>query len=205
LRALAFFIQNKVKNINIKMPRQKKLNKHLNEVRYIPNQPIERRRAELIDRIKSLPHDEIDAAYYLFRAMIYPDGEREGKIFSPYLVNKAKEFIIGGLYKQNASVSAMQDKIKTLEKENRKLQNNKHFTDSRFRSLAMKVVKGEEAKARHIGMIRSIIQKRKDISPEQLGKAAEKLIKANKKEYAPQFVKLATEISNTGNNSFRQQ
>ena len=59
-----------------------------------------------IDRIKSLPHDEIDAACYLFRAMIYPDGEREGKIFSLYLVNKAKEFIIGGLYKQNASVSA---------------------------------------------------------------------------------------------------
>jgi hypothetical protein len=181
------------------MPRPKKQKKHLNKFHQSAdtNNIFERKRLELIDLIRALPDDEIIAACHLFNSMTYPNG----KILSPYIVNKAKEFVIEGLYKQNSSVTVMRNKIETLEKENKKLYKDKEITDSHVRSLTAKVAKGEEAKARYIGMIRSIIQKRKTISPEQFGKEAEKLIKTNKKEYTPQFVKLATEISNTGHNS----
>jgi len=159
---------------------------------------IQKKRAELIDRIKSLPDNEIAAAYHLFQTMTYSDGKRKAKILSPYLVNKAKTFIMESLGQQHCSIEKMRYKIRLLERENNKLRKEKETTNSRVHSLTMKIVKGEEAKTRYIQKMRSVIRKKKDISPEQFKKGADKLIKANKKEYSPQFVQLVTELSNTG-------
>ena len=93
--------------------------------------------------------------------MIYPKGCRVGRILSPYIVNKAKEFVIAGLNKQTSSVSEMQDKIKQLEKENKSSQTYKENLESCARSLRTKVAQGEKAKVRHIGMIRAIQKKNK--------------------------------------------
>jgi len=159
---------------------------------------LEKKRVQLINRIKLLPDDEILAACHLFETMIYSDGKREGKILSPYLINKAKDFIIDGLHKRDSSSTAMRYKINLLERENRKLRKKKNVANSRIHSLTMKVVKSEETKARYIKKIRSIIRKKKDISPELLRQETEKLIKENKKEYTAQFVQLAVELSHAG-------
>jgi len=83
---------------------------------------IEKKRAQLIDRIGALPSDEVHAACYLFETMTYADGKRKGKILSPYLINKANGFLIAGLHKKHSSSQAIQNKIKSLQRENRKLQ-----------------------------------------------------------------------------------
>jgi len=159
---------------------------------------LERKRAQLIDQIKLLPDDEVAAACHLFETMRYSSGNRKAKIFSPYIINKAKTFIVEGLSKHYSSITAIQSKINLLEKENRKLRREKEIAESQVHSLKMKVIKGEGAKARYISKIRSINQKGKKISPEQFKREAEKLIRVNKREYTPQFVQLVTELSNTG-------
>lgn len=159
---------------------------------------LEKKRAQLIDKIKFLPDDEVAAAYHLFETMKYPSGKRKAKIFSPYIINKANTFITEGLNKHYSSITEIQRKMNLLKKENRRLQKEKEIAESQVHSLKMKVVKGEEAKVRYIKKIRSIAQQKKKISPEQFKKEAEKLIKVNKKEYTPQFVQLVTELSNTG-------
>jgi hypothetical protein len=158
---------------------------------------LQKKRAELIDLIKFLPDNEIIPACHLFETMTYSGGKREGQIFSPYLINKAKTFIVETLNKQKFSITEMQRKITSLKRENRILQQEKENTNYRVRSLTMKVVKGKETKARYINKIRSI-QKSRKVSSEQFKKEAEKLIKVNKKEYTPEFIQLVTELSNTG-------
>ena len=162
------------------------------------NTNIQKKRTELVDRIKSLPDDEVIAACHLFNTMTYSDGRRETKLLSPYLINKAKTFIMESSGQHHTSIKRLQRKVKLLEKENRWLRKKKEITNSRVHLLTMKVVKGEEAKTRYIRKMRSIIRKKRDISPEQFKKGAEKLIKENKKEYTPQFIQLVTELSNTG-------
>ncbi|CAH1768074.1 18539_t:CDS:1 [Entrophospora sp. SA101] len=114
---------------------------------------LEKKRSDLMDNIKSLLDDDIVAACHLFKTMTYPKGCCVGRVLSPYVVNKAKEFVIAGLNKQTSSVSEMQDKIKQLEKENKRSQKNKENLESCTRSLRTKVAQGEKAKVRHIGMI----------------------------------------------------
>lgn len=173
-------------------------NDHQDQEIKIHKKRLEKKRIELIDNIKSLSDDDIVAACHLFKTMTYPKGDRAGRILSPYIVNKVKEFVIEGLYKQSSSVPEIQNKIKELEKENKKLQKNKENIESNVRSLRAKVAQGEKAKVRHIGMIRSAIQKNKKISQYQFRKEVEKKFKSNKKEYSPELMKFATSVSNTG-------
>ena len=63
----------------------------------IDDKKTQRKRKELIDRINALPNEEVVAACHLFETMTYTDGKRKGKILSPYLINKAKAFIVEGL------------------------------------------------------------------------------------------------------------
>ena len=106
------------------------------------NTNIQKKRTELIDRIKSLPDDEVVAACHLFNTMTYSDGRRETKLLSPYLINKAKTFIMESSGQHHTSVKRLQYKVKLLEKENKRLRKEKEITNSRVHSLTMKVVKG---------------------------------------------------------------
>ena len=100
---------------------------------------MQKKRAELIDRIKLLPENEVVSACHLFKTMTYSDGEKKTKILSPYLINKAKTFIVEGLGQQHTSIKKMQYKIKLLERENNKLRKEKEVTNSRVHSLTMKL------------------------------------------------------------------
>src|SRR6185312_7875730 len=96
---------------------------------------LERKRAQLIDQIKLLPDAEVAAACHLFETMRYSSGNRKAKIFSPYIINKAKTFIVEGLSKHYSSITAIQSKINLLEKENRKLRREKEIAESQVHSL----------------------------------------------------------------------
>jgi len=70
-------------------------------------------------------------------------GKPKAKNFSPYIINKAKAFIVEGLSKHYSSITAIQSKINLLEKANKRLQREKETAESQVHSLKMKVIKGE--------------------------------------------------------------
>jgi hypothetical protein len=111
---------------------------------------------------------------------------------------KQRNFINGGIYKQSSSISSIQKRVSGMETKMHKMEKKKEITDLQLRSLKMKEVKAKEAKKNNISRLRSSIQKAKNITPNQLQNVIKKMIKENKKQYTPEFVQLATKISNTG-------
>lgn len=156
----------------------------------------EKKRNDLINKIRCLPANQISSACHLFQIMVYSRREQEGVIISPYLQNKAMEFLNSGLYQKESFIQEMKSKIKELEKENLHLNKDKANLNSRIHSLSMQVIQARNAKRKQISKICSSIQKAKQIQPNQFNRAVKKLFKAKKREYTAEFVKLATNISN---------
>ena len=73
---------------------------------------IQRKKDELIRQIYALSDEEVLNVHHLLKTMVYPKGIHIGQILSPYLQKKAYEFIKTGLYKQESSAIAIQDKKK---------------------------------------------------------------------------------------------
>ncbi|CAG8830215.1 7311_t:CDS:2, partial [Gigaspora margarita] len=137
---------------------------------------IEKKLDKLIDKIKSLPDQQILRIEHLVNTMVYFKGNMKGEILSQYIQNKANDFVNSGLFKHYSSADAFKDKIKKLETENKKLAKALENSNNKLRSFRMKI----------------------KITPSQFNVAAKKIIKQNKKEYSAKFVKLATDISNVG-------
>ncbi|CAB5153632.1 hypothetical protein RhiirA5_408885 [Rhizophagus irregularis] len=80
-------------------------------------------RIDLISSVQELSEEEVPTANHLIKTMRYPKGPNEGKLISPYLQNKAYEYMSQSLYKRQFSVSnslqeinnAMETKIKQLQ------------------------------------------------------------------------------------------
>src|SRR5438128_12419541 len=117
--------------------------------------------------------------------MTYSSGKRKGQIFSPYLINNAKTFIVGTLNKQHFSNTEMQRKITLLKRENRKLQEAKKTTNYCVRSLSKEEVKGKKAKARYIEKIRSTQKKKRKRIAETVQKRPQNENKRNYKKATP--------------------
>ncbi|CAG8526698.1 2621_t:CDS:2, partial [Dentiscutata erythropus] len=129
---------------------------------------IEKKFNTIIDKIKSLPDNEILKIESLINIMTYSKGKVKGEIISPYLQKKAIEFL------ETTSLTNSNNQLK---------------------SFYMKIIKAKKAKQDYISKIRSVAQKSKKITKDQFKKAVNKMIK-NNNEYSTEFVKLATSISN---------
>jgi hypothetical protein len=77
---------------------------------------IQRKKDELIRQIYALSDEEVLNVHHLLKTMVYPKGIHVGQILSPYLQKKAYEFIKTGLYKQESSAIAIQNKKNHLKK-----------------------------------------------------------------------------------------
>src|SRR4051812_34666510 len=82
---------------------------------------VQRKKVELIRQIYALSDEEVLNVHHLLKTMVYPKGIHVEQILSPYLQKKGYEFIKTGLYKQESSAIAIQNKKKSLEKENKQL------------------------------------------------------------------------------------
>ncbi|CAG8632587.1 8823_t:CDS:2 [Racocetra persica] len=133
---------------------------------------IEKKLDALIDKVKSLPDNQILRIEHLINTMTYSKGKTKGEILSPYLQDKANKFVTSA---------------KSLSTSN-----------SELRSFCMKMVRAEEAKQKYISRIQSVAQKSKKITKSQFQIAAKKMIKENNHIYTAEFVKLTTDISNIG-------
>ncbi|CAG8720548.1 17132_t:CDS:2, partial [Racocetra fulgida] len=151
---------------------------------------------KIVDKVKGLPDYQIPRFENLINSMTYSKGKSKGEILSPYLQNKAIEFVNSGLFKHYSSANAVQDKIKQLETENNKLAKLVEKSNNELKSFRMKIVRAKEAKQKYISKIRSISQKK--ITKSQFKIAVKKMIKQNNNEYSSEFVRFATNISNIG-------
>ncbi|CAG8687532.1 3653_t:CDS:1, partial [Scutellospora calospora] len=96
---------------------------------------IEKKRNALIDQIKNLPDNQILKLENLINTMVYTKDKLKGEILLPYLQNKATEFVDSGLFKHYSSACDLQDKIKKLETENKKLAKSLENSNHELRSF----------------------------------------------------------------------
>ncbi|RIB30789.1 hypothetical protein C2G38_2151764 [Gigaspora rosea] len=85
-------------------------------------------RVALVSQIEQLPQQEVFVAAHLFNTMRYSKGFNKNEILSPYLQNKAQEFILQNSYKHQ-SVQSLKEMNHQLLTNNKKL-NKKIFSIS---------------------------------------------------------------------------
>ncbi|CAI2195196.1 14020_t:CDS:2, partial [Funneliformis geosporum] len=154
------------------------------------NSKAERIKKDLIDKINNLPEKELISYSKLLINMIYKDGSHKDEILSPYLQKKAMEWILANRGKPNINPHEKDQKIRLLK---RKI----HNLTFKVKSLTAKLKYAQRFKAVHISRIRSTVRKKRNISNKDIKNTIIKKIK-NKKTYTPEFVSLATDLSNVG-------
>ena len=151
--------------------------------------------------IKDLPDNQIFDAHNLLETMVYPKGQHQGEILSPYLQKKAQDFVVSGLYKHESSAQSIRNKTKNMQIKINKLEKINNNSTTKINSLSKRLGKAQQVKNNYISKIRSAIQNAKQLTPNEFQKQSHKLFKRNKKEYSPEFVKLAIDISLLGRTS----
>ncbi|CAG8777790.1 17406_t:CDS:2, partial [Racocetra fulgida] len=73
---------------------------HIDSINSKRQSTVEKKLDALIDKIKSLPDNQILKIDHLISTMIYFKGKTKGEILSPYLQNKANEFVTKSLNHQ---------------------------------------------------------------------------------------------------------
>src|SRR6185369_3342254 len=162
---------------------------------------IDKKREKINKYINDLPDDQIFDAQNLLETMVHPKGKHQGEILSPYLQKKAQDFVVSGLYKHESSAQSIQNKTKNLQTKINKLEKINNNSTTKINTLSKRLGKAQQVKNNYISKIRSAIQNAKQLTPNEFQSQSYKLFKKNKKEYSPEFVKLAIDISLVGHTS----
>ncbi|RIB18708.1 hypothetical protein C2G38_2183874 [Gigaspora rosea] len=169
--------------------------------KYVELSPIEKKRVDLVSQIEQLPQQEVFAAAHLFNTMRYSKGSNKNEILSPYLQNKAQEFISQNSYKRQ-SVQSLKEMNHQLLTNNKKLNKKNDNLVSKIKSLGSTTRHLRNQKKHHISQIRSLVQ-RSSTSSEIFNKKMKSLFKVNKKDYSPNIIWLAIQVSQVGQVSVR--
>ncbi|CAG8682925.1 3645_t:CDS:2, partial [Gigaspora rosea] len=129
---------------------------------------------KLIDFVKKLPDNHLKSAINLFDTMRYTKGQNKGNLLSPFLQNKALNFINSSLYK-NHKVKQL---IGSLSQHKRK-------------------------QCQHISRVRAAACKPLIVNSQSLKVSIQSILMKNKHQYSTYFVNLATQISQVNQISFR--
>ncbi|GBC05120.1 hypothetical protein RclHR1_06040011 [Rhizophagus clarus] len=131
-----------------------KLNNNNSEIISLDKE--DRQRMDLISSIQQLSDKEILAADHFIMTMRYPKGPNEGKLISPYLQNKAHEYVSQSLYKHQASVTTLQETNNKMAIKIRQLQRQNGHLIRRTQSLGAYAGHLQNQKSKHISEIRSL-------------------------------------------------
>lgn len=92
----------------------------------------------LISTIQQLPEKDIPPARNLISIMRYPKGPNKGSIISPYLQQKACDYLDQSFYKHHSTHQFLKDSNSKLEKRNKKLNQKNQALIKRTQSLGAK-------------------------------------------------------------------
>ncbi len=164
---------------------------------------VPNKRMRLISTIQQLPDKDIHPTSNLISIMRYPRGTNEGNIISPYLQQKAYDYLNQSFYKHHSTHQFLKDSNSKLEKNNKKLHQKNQTLIKRTQSLGAKVQHLQSQKSQHIAEIRSLVRRSNHITDTEFRKKIKSIFKINNREYTSNTIWLATSISQVGQTSLR--
>ncbi|RIB08610.1 hypothetical protein C2G38_2045009 [Gigaspora rosea] len=135
--------------------------------------------------------------------MQYSKGPNKGSLLSPFLQNKALNFINSSLCKLGQDSISLIQRNKTLQKEINKLEHLNIKKDHKIKQLVGSLSQYKRKRSKYISRIRAVAS-RKSLSSSQSLKASilTQLMK-NKRQYTTQFINMTTRLSQINQISFR--
>jgi hypothetical protein len=130
--------------------------------------------------------------------MRYPKGPNKGKIYSPYLQNKAYESITQTLYKHQPTFKSLQESNSKLKTDLKKLNRKNKALIKKTQSLGAQNKHLHDQKSKHISEIRSLVRSSHQTNDVEFQKQIKSIFKDNKRNYTSNTIWLATSISQVG-------
>ena len=155
----------------------------------------------IVNMLNNMSETDLKHAFHLLQTMRYPYGKNKDQVISPYIQNKAFQYISNSLYKPGKSVNALNDQNKQLKQNIKKLQRVNDRVTHKVRKLNGSIVQFKHKHHQHVSQIHATA-KRPKVKNNDLKTMIRNLVKQNKKEYSSDFIKLTIQVSQIGKISF---
>ena len=156
----------------------------------------------IINTLNDMPETDLKSVFHLLHTMRYPHGKNKDRVISPYIQNKASQYISNSLYKPGKSLNVLSHQNKQLKQNIKKLQQSNDRVTHKVRKLNGSIVQFKHKHYKHISQIHATTKCSPKLKVNDMKMIIQNLIKQNKKEYNSDFVKLATQVSQIGQMSF---
>ncbi|PKK61653.1 hypothetical protein RhiirC2_816295 [Rhizophagus irregularis] len=161
------------------------------------------RRKKLIDTIEKLPDDQLKSAVHLLNTMRYSKGPNQGNLLSPFLQDKALDFVNSSLYRAGQSSSSLIQSNKALQKQVTKLKHSNTKKNHKVRQLIGSLSQYKRKRHQYISKVRATARRPLLVDSQTLKESIKAMIMKNKSQYTNEFINIATQISQVGQISFR--
>lgn len=156
----------------------------------------------IINTLNEMSETNLKSTSHLLRTMRYPRGQNKNQIISPYIQNKAFNYISDSLYKSGKSSDQLNYQNKQLQKNVKKLQRSNNRIVHKVQQLGGTVGQLRRKQRRYISQIRAKAKQPPELKDKDIKTVIRNLIMKNNKEYNFKFMKLATQVSQIGQTSF---
>ncbi|CAG8692641.1 18947_t:CDS:2, partial [Racocetra persica] len=153
------------------------------------------RRQKLIETIKQLPDNQLKSASHMLTTMRYSKESQEGNLFSPFIQNKALNYVNSSLHKVGQDSKSFIQENKTLQKKINQLEYSNAQKSYKLKQLAGSIAQFEHKQHQNISKICAIARKPQVLDSRSLKTSIQAMLMKNKYEYTTQFINMATQVS----------
>ncbi|CAG8520366.1 8037_t:CDS:2 [Cetraspora pellucida] len=150
---------------------------------------------KLLYTIEQLPDDQLKATIHLLDTMRYFKEPNEGKLLSPYLQDKALNFISSSLYKVSQDSSLLIQNNKELQKTISRLEYMNAKKNHKINHLVGKLLQYKHKHKQYISKVYASARRLLLVDSQSLKIGILALLKKNKRQYTSQFISMATQVS----------
>ncbi|CAB4404966.1 unnamed protein product [Rhizophagus irregularis] len=161
------------------------------------------RRQKLIKIIKNLPDDQLKSAVHLLDTMRYSKGLNKGNLLSPFLQNKALNFVNSSLYKVSQDSDSLIQNNQALQKEVSRLEHLNSKKSHKVKQLIGTISQYKRKHCQQISKIRAAARKPLLIDSHNLKASIQAIVMKNKHHYSTNFINMVTQVSQIGQISFK--
>lgn len=115
-------------------------------------------RQKLIKIIKDLPDDQLKSAVHLLDIMRYSKGSNKGNLLSPFLQNKALNFVNSSLYKVGQDSGSLIQNNQALQKQITRLEHSNSKKSHKVKQLIGTMSQYKRKQRQHISKVRAAAQ-----------------------------------------------
>jgi hypothetical protein len=159
-------------------------------------------RQKLMKIIKELPDSQLKPAANLLNIMQYSKGPNKGNLLSPFLQNKALNFINNSFYKAGQDLDSLIQNNKALQKQVIQLEHSNVKKNHKVKQLIGTLSQYKRKQHQHISKVRAAARKPLLANSQSLKESIKAIIMKNKHHYTTNFINMATQVSQIGQMSF---